>query len=256
MAAQQPTHDHGYSGGFHTTRWSLVLSAQGKSPAPQADAAESLETLCRLYWRPLFAFVRRSGHSLHDAQDLTQEFFSRLLAKEWLMAVDQERGRFRSFLLMAMKRFLANEWDRSRTLKRGADLQFISLHATSYAEDRAPELAAASEESPDAAYDRVWAVNVLDNAMSSLRGEYEASGRLAEYEAMKPHLIADRGEIPYEELAVALGISAVSARSSVHRFRKRFREIFRAEIANTVADPEGIEDEMRAVVAALAKEGS
>jgi DNA-directed RNA polymerase specialized sigma24 family protein len=157
---------------------------------------------------------------------------------------------------MAMKRFLANEWDRSRTLKRGADLQFISLHATSYAEDRAPELAAVAEESPDAAYDRVWAVNVLDNAMSSLRGEYEASGRLAEYEAMKPHLTAERGEIPYEELAVALGISAVSARSSVHRFRKRFREIFRAEIANTVADPAGIEDEMRAVVAALAREGS
>ena len=254
MAAQQSAPDHAYSGGFHTTRWSLVLAAQGRSAAPRADSAESLETLCRLYWRPLFAFARRSGHSLHDAQDLTQEFFSRLLAKEWLMAVDQERGRFRSFLLMAMKRFLANEWDRSHTQKRGAKLHFISLHATSYAEDRAPELAFASAESPDAAYDRVWAVNVLDNAMSSLRGEYEAAGRLAEFEAMKPHLTAERGEIPYEELAVNLGISAVSARSALHRFRKRFREIFRTEIANTVADPEGIEDEMRAVVAALARE--
>lgn len=255
MTSQQPSHDHAYSGGFHTTRWSLVLSAQGKSSAPRADAAESLETLCRLYWRPLFAFVRRSGHSLHDAQDLTQEFFARLLAKEWLMAVDQERGRFRSFLLMAMKRFLANEWDRSRAQKRGGELGFISLHATDYAEDRAPELAAVSNETPDAAYDRVWAVNVLDNAMSALSGEYEAAGRLAEFEAMKPYLTAERGEIPYEELATALGVSPATARSLIHRFRKRFREIFRAEIANTVADPEGIEDEMRAVVAALAREG-
>lgn len=255
MASQQPTHAHAYSGGFHTTRWSLVLSVQGKSPAPQADVEASLETLCRLYWRPLFAFVRHRGYSLHDAQDLTQEFFARLLAKEWLLAVDQERGRFRSFLLMAMKRFLANQWDRSHAQKRGADLGFISLHATAYAEDRAPELAAVANETPDAAYDRVWAVNVLDNAMSALRGEYEAAGRLAEFEAMKPYLTADRGEIPYEELATTLGVSPTTARSVVHRFRKRFREIFRAEIASTVADPEGIEDEMRAVVAALAREG-
>jgi DNA-directed RNA polymerase specialized sigma24 family protein len=238
------------AGGFHTTRWSVVLSAQQKA---SSGAAESLEILCRMYWRPLFEYVVRRGNSLHDAQDLTQEFFSRLLAKDWLLAADQERGRFRAFLLMAMKRFLANEWDRTRAQKRGADVAFISMYDTGFADTHATSLAT-KPANVDAAFDRSWAMTVLDHTLNLLQAEYEAAGRLADYELMKPSLTTDRGEIDYDALAVKLQMEPASARSAVHRLRKRFRQVFREEVAGTVADEAMVEDEMRAVIAALAHE--
>jgi RNA polymerase sigma-70 factor (ECF subfamily) len=225
------------------------MAAQDKA-SPESEAA--LETLCRRYWYPLYAFVRRSGQSAHDAQDLTQEFFARLLQKDWLDAVERDRGRFRSFLLMAMKRFLANEWHRAQTLKRGAGIAFLALDAdvaeSRYAVETTPATRA------DSLYERRWAMALLENVMERLRQEHEAAGRLAEYEFLKPCLTAERGDLNYEELAAALRMEAVSARSAVHRVRKRFREIFREEVAGTVANPAEVDDEMRAVIAALARE--
>lgn len=231
---------------FHTTRWSVVLSAQGKS---SGDAFASLEALCGQYWPPLYAYVRHRGHAAHDAQDLTQAFFARLLEKNWLTAVDQEKGRFRSFLLMALKRFLANEWDRAQTRKRGGGVEVISLDAglaeSAYAADHVAALPA------DSLYEKRWAITVLESVMRRLCEEHEAAGRLQEYENLKPWLTAERGSIPYEELAAVLSMEPASARSAVHRLRKRFREVFREEVASTVADHADVDDEMRAVVAAL-----
>lgn len=235
---------------FHTTRWSVVLAAQGKSSGQ--DAFSSLEALCRQYWPPLYAYVRHRGHAAHDAQDLTQAFFARLLEKDWLTAADRESGRFRSFLLMALKRFLSNEWDRSRAQKRGSGADWISLDGVEaevlYARGDLAMLPA------DSLYEKRWALTLLETVMRRLREEQENAGRLAEYETLKPCLTAERGAIPYDELALALKMEPASARSAVHRLRKRFREIFREEVAGTVAHPGDVEDEMRAVVAALGRE--
>jgi RNA polymerase sigma-70 factor (ECF subfamily) len=224
------------------------MAAREKS---SPESAEALQTLCEGYWTPLYAFVRRLGNSPHDAQDLTQEFFARLLQKEWLGAVERERGRFRSFLLMAMKRFLANEWDRAQTQKRGAGITLLSLDAELAESQYAADGAAATPA--DSLYERRWAMTLLENVMHRLRQEHAAADRSAEYEILKPCLIADRGDIRYEELAAALGMEPVSARSAVHRLRKRFREVFREEVAGTVADPADVDDEMRAVIAALGR---
>lgn len=229
---------------FRTTRWSVVFAAQRKSSS--ADVEESLETLCRQYWPPLYAYVRHRGHAVHDAQDLTQAFFARLLEKDWLAAADRERGRFRTFLLMALKRFLANEWDRSQTKKRGGGVNIVNLEAAESISIPDPRTTTA-----ESLFERRWALTLLESVMERLRAEYDAAGRSGHYEQLKPYLTAARGGIDYEELGVALGMQPASARSAVHRLRKRFRELFRDEVASTVADPADVEDEMRSVIAAL-----
>ena len=230
---------------FQTTRWSMVLAAQGRATT---DGFQSLESLCRLYWPPLYAYVRRRGHSPHDAQDLTQEFFARLLAKDWLTAAHRESGRFRSFLLMALKRFLANEWDRVQAQKRGGGVHAISIDSLEAERIYAESASATAAES---LYEKRWAFTLLETVMRRLRSEHEQAGRLADYERLKHCLTADRGEIAYDDLAAEMGMEPDSVRSVVHRLRKRFREGFREEVAETVADPADVEDEMRAVIAAL-----
>ncbi len=230
---------------FHTTRWSVVLAAQGKT---SSDASQSLEALCRQYWPPLYAYVRHRGFAPHDAEDLTQAFFARLLEKEWLAAAKREYGRFRSFLLMALKRFLANEWDRSQARKRGGGCDIISLDAGTAENLYAAHTASVPAES---LYEKRWALTLLETVMQRLKSEHEAAGKAAEYDLLKSGLTAGRGEIDYEALATALHMEPASARSAVHRLRKRFREVFREEVAGTVADPREVDDEMRAVVAAL-----
>lgn len=227
---------------FHTTRWSVVLAARGKS----GDAVQSLEALCSQYWPPLYAYVRQRGHPEHDAQDLTQSFFARLLEKDWLSAVDRERGRFRTFLLMALQRFLANEWDRENAQKRGGAAKVIRMDAAEQMSLPDPKSMTA-----ESLYERQWAMTLLESVMHHLRQEHEAAGRLAEYEQLKTCLTAERGAIDYESIAAALNIQPASARSKVHRLRKRFREVFREEVAGTLADPADVDDEMRAVIAAL-----
>jgi RNA polymerase sigma factor (sigma-70 family) len=231
---------------FLTTHWSVVLAAKDKS-SPASAAA--LEALCRAYWYPLYAFVRRQGHSPSDAQDLTQEFFARLLQKEYLQAADRAKGRFRTFLRVALKRFLANEWDRARRLKRGGGRAPVSLDILTaeqrYQAERSDALP------PDRLYERRWARALLELALARLRAEYTAAGKTAEFERLKGALTAERGGIDYGDLAAALGLNEGSARVAVHRLRKRFRNLFRAAVAETVSAPEEVEDELRYLAGVL-----
>lgn len=233
---------------FITTHWSVVLSARAKD-SPQSAAA--LETLCRTYWYPLYAYVRRQGHHPSDAQDLTQEFFARLLQKDYLQAAAREKGRFRTFLLVALKRFLANEWDRARAQKRGGGQALLSLDTAS-AETRY-QMEPAAGHSPDRVYDRRWALTLLDRTMAQLRDEFAVAGKAGEFNRLKVFLTADRADITYHEIAAGLGVSEGAARVAVHRLRKRFREVFREEIAHTVSSAEEIEEEVRYLMGVLAE---
>jgi len=234
------------AGYFATTHWTVVLAA-GRGSTPQADRA--LEELCRTYWYPLYAYVRRRGHGPEDAQDLTQEFFARLLAKHWLAQADREKGRFRTFLLTAMSRFLANEWDRAGTQKRGGHAAHLPLDTTT-AETRY-EADAALTLTPDRLYDRHWAMTLLDRALARLRTEQEQAGKAKEFAVLSPFLTAERAAIPYAEAAAQLGATEPATRQAVHRLRRRFREVFREEITQTVAAPEEVDEEIRHLLVAL-----
>lgn len=231
---------------FATTRWSVVLAAR-RETSPEAAAA--LETLCRSYWYPLYAYVRRSGHAPHDAQDLTQEFFARLLAGEWLRSAAQERGRFRTFLLVALQRFLAKEWHRATARKRGGGVAPLALDAADAEQRYAGEPVLA----PDEVFERRWAMTLLEQALERLCAEFAAAGKEREFELLQDWLTAGRGEIPYAELAVRLDASEGASRVAVHRMRKRFREIFRENIAQTVAEPGAVDDEIRHLAAVLGR---
>lgn len=235
---------------FATTHWSVVLTARNPS-APESSAA--LETLCRTYWYPVYAFVRRHGKSPDDAQDLTQEFFARLLQKDYLRSASREKGRFRTFLIIALKRFMANEWDRARALKRGGGVSSVSLD-TSLAETRF-QLEPDAKVDPDRMYDRRWALTLLEQTMTRLRREYEQEGKGGDFDQLKSFLTVGRAEIGYETVAARLGISAGAARVAVHRLRKRFRDVFREQIAQTVSSLADIDEEVAHLVAALAADG-
>jgi RNA polymerase sigma factor (sigma-70 family) len=232
---------------FITTHWSVVLTA-GQSDTTRAQAA--LEQLCQTYWYPLYAYVRRRGHSVEDAQDSTQEFFARLLAGHWVGDADRAKGRFRTFLLTALNRFLANEWDRSRARKRGGGVLSVPLDTavaeSRYGADKKDSLA------PDRLYDRQWAMTLLERALSRLEAEHQRLAKSAEFAVLSPALTAERGDIPYSTMSAQLGLSEPAVRMAVHRLRKRFREVFREEIAQTVADPGEVEAEIRHLLAALA----
>jgi len=228
---------------FLTTRWSVVLAAQGAT----SSAGDALASLCQVYWYPLYAFVRRQGHSAHDAQDLTQEFFARLLEKEWLAGVAQERGRFRSWLLASMKHFLAKEWTRSQTIKRGGRTKIVSFdEATAemlYSQEPA-DLA-----TPEKLYDRRWALTLLDRARQRLREECTFAGKLAHFIALEGTLTGENA--PYSEIAVRLGTTEGAVKVAIHRFRARFRELLRAELAETVEGEGEIDAELRELLAVL-----
>jgi RNA polymerase sigma-70 factor (ECF subfamily) len=231
---------------FATTRWTVVLAA-GHRSSPQADVA--LEELCRTYWYPLYAYVRRHGHSREDAEDLTQAFFARLLEKNYLAGISSERGKFRAFLLVALKRFLANEWDRARSQKRGGGVMLLSLDwhdaDTRYQIDPADNL------SPDKLYDRVWAVTLLERVITLLRDESGAAGNTKLYEQLKPFLMVGKSDIPYAQAAAALELTEGAVRVAVHRLRRRYREILRGEIAQTLSDPAQAGEEMQALFSAF-----
>jgi RNA polymerase sigma factor (sigma-70 family) len=232
---------------FVTTRWTVVLAAREQA-SPRSG--EALDVLCRAYWYPLYAYVRRLGHQPADAQDLTQEFFARLLEKQWLASADKEKGRFRTFLMVAFKRFLANEWDRAHRQKRGGHATHFSLD-TGLAEARY-DSEPAMDLPADRIFERRWALTLLERAMARLREESAREGKGAEFDRLKVCLTADKGGIAYAELARDLGTSEGAARVAVHRLRRRFREVFREEVAHTVAASEEVEEEMRHLLAALA----
>ena len=215
---------------FVTTHWSVVVGAQDKG---SPDSAAALEKLCHAYWHPLYAHVRRLGHAPPDAEDLTQEFFARLLQRDYLQAADQAKGRFRTFLLVALDRFLANEWDRARAQKRGGGCAVVPLDTTLaerlYAEQSVPELSLEQE------YERRWALTLVEQAVGRLRTEYEQSGKAAEFARLKGFLAAERGSIPYGPVASDLGATEGAVRVMVYRLRRRFREIFSEEVVHILA---------------------
>lgn len=236
---------------FATTRWTMVLGAASGSDTTRAGLA--LEELCRTYWRPIYGFVRRQGHSAHDAQDLTQEFFRRLLAGGSLGGVDPARGRFRSFLLASLKHFLANEWDKVRTLKRGGGVSLVPLEAADLAGDTDAEggPAAGTGVTPERTFDRQWALALLDRVLARLREEHVAAGKTAFFEHLRPTLTADRTVLPYAVLGTQLGLSEGAVKVAVHRLRQRYRELLREEIADTVGSRSQVEEELRDLFAAL-----
>ncbi len=233
---------------FLTTRWTVVLAA-GDPSAPDSRAA--LEKLCGAYWYPLYAYVRRLGHSPADAQDLTQAFFARLLEKRWLAAVDRRKGRFRTYLLVALKRFLANEWDRENRQKRGGRVVHLPLD-TELAEARYRTECAAAVPA-DRIYERRWALTLIERTMARLRREAAEAGRAGEFDRLKGVLTAERANIAYADLARDLAMSEGAVRVAAHRLRRRFREVFREEVADTVAVAEDVEEEMRHLLEALAE---
>ena len=232
---------------FATTHWSVVLRANDRR-AP--DSAAALETLCRTYWPPLFAFVRRRGYPPTEAQDLTQEFFARLLANGFLPGAEPGRGRFRSYLLGAFKNFAAVEWKAAHRLKRGGGQTFLSLDELAAAEREIAEPQAAG--SAEEIYDRRWAETVLARVMTRLGQEWAESGQTARFEVLKNFLVEDEGE-SYASLGAQLGLSENGVASAVHRLRRRYAELFREEIAHTLDDPAEIAEEIRHLCTLLAK---
>jgi RNA polymerase sigma-70 factor (ECF subfamily) len=234
--------------GFTPTHWSVVLAAADR--ADSTHARDALEKLCRNYWLPIYVFVRRQGHSPHDAQDLTQGFFARLLEKNFLAGVQREKGRFRSFLLASLKHFLANEWDKAAAQKRGGGQVPISIDTelgeSSFGLEPADTLTA------EKIYERRWALALLEQVLRRLRDEYSRDGKEKQFEQLKPTLTEASRSVPYAEIATRLGTSEGAVKVAVHRLRQRYRELLRAEIADTVATPGDVDDEIRNLFAALA----
>jgi len=230
---------------FATTHWSLVLRA-GKPDAVESAAA--LEKLCRAYWYPLYAFVRREGHGPDEAQDLTQEFFSRLLAKNYLEMATPARGRFRSFLLASLKHMMANERRAASRQKRGGDASVFSLDAHE-AEERY-QVEPADPLTPDRIYERRWAEAILARVLDRLETEF--TGHAMRFDQLKVFLIEAKGANSFTEVAGRLGVTEAALKAVVHRMRRRYAQLFRDEIAQTVADPADVEDEIRQLLASLA----
>lgn len=243
-ATEKPTAATDY---FATTRWTVVLAA-GRRSTPQTDQA--LEELCRTYWYPLYAYVRRRGYAHEDAEDLVQAFFARLLEKNFLEGVNSEKGKFRAFLLASLKHFLANEWDRANRQKRGGGVKAIPLDWQ--VADSRYQIDPADELSPDKLYDRAWAVALLERVIGRLRAENEAEGRLKFFEQLKACLTLGKGAIPYAKAAAELQMNEGAVRVAVHRLRHRYRELLREEISQTLADPGQLDDEMRSLFSAFA----
>jgi RNA polymerase sigma-70 factor (ECF subfamily) len=231
------------STGFPTTLWTVVLNA-GHDESTQAQQA--LARLCRDYWYPLYSFIRHRGYSPHDAQDLTQSFFAHLLEKRGFAHADPARGRFRTFLLAALKNFLANDWDRTQARKRGGGQAILSLDQAG-AESRY-QLEPSHELTPERHFERQWAMTLLDQVLGDLREEYRAEGNGDLFEEIKNALTGQRGA--YAEMAARLKRSEGAIKVAVHRMRRRYRELIRGRIAETVADAD-VDDEMRHLLAVL-----
>lgn len=235
------------SGGvFATTHWSVVLAA-GQVDSPEAEAA--LETLCRAYWYPIYGFVRRAGHGHAQAQDLTQEFFFRLLARNDFARAKRDRGPFRAYLLGALRHFLADAWDKASARKRGGAFQFVALEEATAEERQRLEPPAISD--PERLYDRRWALTLLNRVLQRLRDEYRAAGKESLFAVLEPLLTQAKADVTGGAAAQRLGLSEGATRVALHRLRQRYGRIFREEIAHTVARPEEIEDEIRHLLAAL-----
>jgi DNA-directed RNA polymerase specialized sigma24 family protein len=251
--APDATADAGNSGRFHTTRWSLILSSyNGETDEPRARAA--LAQLCRIYWRPIFAFVCRRGYSVPDAQDRTQEFFLMLLKGDLLQRANPNRGRFRSLLLASLQNFLVDANAGTRTRKRGGDFEFVSWDdwmAEGPSQLTIP--ATALENWPaERIFDVRWAATLAEQALRRLQEECEKRGRRRVFDALSGSLSAERKDVSYDALARELGAGSAEIKSALYRLRQRYRQLLREEVARTVEHPREVDDELRYLVAALA----
>jgi len=234
---------------FPTTSWSLVLAAAAN---PTPDSCASLADLCRNYWQPIYAFVRRSGYDRDQAQDLTQAFFATMLEKNYLGDADRERGRFRTFLLTAVKHFLANEWDQAHALKRGGGRAAVPIDPAEAEAWYAPEVSGQQPpDTPERIYERQWALSVLEQVMAKLRTEFAAEDKAAYFDRLKPLLTGDPEAVRYDTLAADLSSSPGALRVAVHRMRRRYRDLLRAEIAETVSTAADIDEEIRFLLRAV-----
>ena len=223
------------------------MLAAGKRSTPQSDSA--LEQLCKTYWFPLYAYVRRRGYSKEDAEDLTQAFFARFLTKNYLAGLSAERGRFRAFLLASLKHFLINDWKKSRRQKRGGGEALLSLDWQTA--DTKFQVASTAEPSPDKAFDREWALALLARVIERLQKECEADGKGKLFEQLKIFLTAGKNGAGQAEVAKALGMEEGAVRVAIHRLRRRYRQLLRDEIAHTLADAADVDEEMRALFGAF-----
>ncbi len=226
---------------FATTHWSVVLQA--------GQSSQALERLCAEYWRPLYAFLRRQGHDAHQAKDLTQAFFLSLLERNDFALVDRERGRFRTFLIVSLKHFLANAREREQTQKRGGHIPHLALELLESEEYRGSE--PADHLTPDQVYDRQWALSLLDTVLRHLQGELQAAGKGHLFERLCPLLTGEKSQATYAELAQEFGLTESAVKVTVHRMRQRYREMLREEVGRTVSSPNQIEDELSELIAVL-----
>ena len=233
---------------FATTHWSTILSAK---EAGSTEAAASLEALCRTYWPALYAYIRREGHDPHDAQDLTQAFFAHLLQRDFLENVRPHKGKFRSFLLAALKHFLCDQWDKARAAKRGGGQTLLSLDACDAEE--LYQLQAHTEQAPDHVFQQRWALTVLANALARLKDEFVAAGKADEFEQLKTFLSTPTRDGDYDAVAAARGTAVDLIRVKVHRLRQRYGQLIREEIAQTVASPADLEEELQQLFDAVGR---
>jgi len=234
--------------GFNTTHWSLVRAA---AATPTQNSREALTTLCQTYWRPVYAFIRRKGHDRDRSLDLTQGFFAVLIGKNYLAAADRERGKFRSFLLTAVKHFLAHEWEREHAQKRGGFHTLVSIDLVEAESWYAP--ATVTDDTPEKLFERQWGLALLARVLGKLREEFASEGKMERFETLAVFLDCDSDAARYNELAEPMGLSPGALRMLVMRMRRRYRTLLRDEIARTVTDPEGIDSELRFLLAALRK---
>lgn len=230
---------------FGTTQWSVVLSA-GKQDSEQAQQA--LAKLCQSYWYPLYVFVRRQGQRPEDAQDLVQGFFAKVIEKNYIADAEREKGRFRSFLLLALKRYMANEWDHAHREKRGGGKEIISLDEQNT--EMRYKAEPADQMSPEKAFERQWALTLLQQVLDRLSAEFSAPDRARIFEELKVFLNGEKGG-SYAEVGARLGMSESAIKVTVHRLRVRYRELLKLEIADTVSSPEAIKDEINHLFTAL-----
>jgi RNA polymerase sigma-70 factor (ECF subfamily) len=223
--------------------------AAGAQPSP--ESREALAALCGTYWYPLYAYVRRQGHTVQDAQDLTQEFFARLLEKNYVAAADRTRGKFRSFLLASLKHFLANEWRRGVAQKRGGSS--VALPLDLEAGENRYTLEPSHDLTAERIYERRWAMALLEKTLAKLREEYSDGDKLKLFDRLKAYLGGDRGNVPYRQLADELGLSEGAVKVTVHRMRQRCRALLRTEIAQTVTRPEEVDEELRDLFKAVGR---
>ncbi len=231
---------------FATTQWSVVHAAGATSSAASQQA---LATLCQAYWYPLYSYVRRRVSNPGDAQDLTQAFFAELLAKNYVATVDPTRGRFRAYLLTAFKHFLSKEWEKGRAQKRGGGRPPISLNFD--LEDSRYGSEPATDLTPEQIFDRQWAITLLNRIMENLAAEYRASGRACQFELLKGFIIGEHAGTTYREVAEELGLTQAAAKMAAHRMRRRYRELLRHEILQTVNGPEEVDEEIQNLFSTL-----